>query len=310
MVIENFKPGVASRLGIDYTTLSARHPELVYASISGFGQTGPFAGRPAFDLVVQAMSGLMDITGEPDGPPIKVGEAFGDLVAGLYASWGILAALFHREQSGQGTYVDVAMFDTLFSMLPTPVAQWMFTGATLSRVGNRHPLSAPFGAYRAQDGYVIIAVLNERQFSALAEVIGRPELTEDPRFGSDEQRNQHEPLVREILEAWLAEKTVTQAVTALETAQIPTSAIESMQDAIESDQVSHRGLVVRQQHPALGETWGMEQPVHFDGWARQQQTAAPALGADGSAVLSSVLELSEGQIRDLIDAGVVHGTTD
>jgi CoA:oxalate CoA-transferase len=189
VVVENFRPGVAERLGIGAARLQALNPKLVVVSVSGFGQTGPLAHRPAYDIIVQAMSGLMEATGEPDGAPTLVGEAVSDVVAGLFASWATLAALLQAQRTGQGQHVDVAMFDTTLSFLATSMARYLFTGKPARRVGNRHPLSAPFGVYRAQDGHFALAVLNKKLFDALAGAMARPELASDPRFATDESRS-------------------------------------------------------------------------------------------------------------------------
>lgn len=276
--VENFKPGVAERLGIDYESVQAINPDIVYASISGFGQTGENSQLPAYDLVVQAMSGLMSITGDEQGEPTKVGESIADLVAGLYASWAILAALFDRQKTGQGVHLDIAMLDCLFSLMPTPVAQWMFTGEAPGRVGNRHPLSTPFGSFHAQDGSVIIAILNDRQFAALCQVMGRPELVQDPRFSSDENRTRYEPVVRDLIESWLAEHTVESAVERLADAKIPASPVLDMGQAIELARSSERGLLQTQHHDRLGDIPMMVQPVRSCAWAEVAATSAPALG--------------------------------
>lgn len=276
--VENFKPGVAERLGIDYKSIRAKNPGIVYASISGFGQTGENRQLPAYDLVVQAMSGLMSVTGEEQGEPTKVGESIADLVAGLYTSWAILAALFERQQTGQGCHLDIAMLDCLFSLLPTSVAQWMFTGEAPGRVGNRHPLSTPFGSFNARDGSVIIAILNDRQFTALSQVMGRPELALDPRFSSDENRTRHEPMVRHIIESWLAGHTVESAVERLAEAKIPASPVLDMGQAIEMALSSQRGLLQVQPHERLGEIPIMVQPVRSSAWAEVVPRSAPVLG--------------------------------
>jgi len=172
VVVENFRPGVAARLGLGYEDLARDNPALIYATISGFGQKGAKADLPAFDLVAQAMSGLMAMTGNADGPPTKVGDSFGDLAAGLFASWSILAALVERGRTGKGRRLDVAMVDSLVALLPTAMAQFMFGKTAPMRSGNRHPLSTPFGAFPARDGHLVICVLNNGQFARLAECIG------------------------------------------------------------------------------------------------------------------------------------------
>ncbi|MBL1379244.1 CaiB/BaiF CoA transferase family protein [Zobellella iuensis] len=278
VLVENFKPGVAERLGVGFAAIKAINPDIIYASISGFGQRGESSGLPAYDLVVQAMSGIMAITGEPDGEPTKVGESIADLAAGLYASWAILAALFDRQRSGEGVHLDIAMLDCLFSLMPTPVAQWMFGGEAPGRVGNRHPLSTPFGSFNAADGRVIIAVLNNRQFAALCAVMGRPGLAQDARFGSDEARTRHEPALRDLIESWLSGHSVASAIASLAAAGIPASPVLDMGEVLARAQQGERRLLRTQRHARLGEIPMMTQPVRASAWASPAPATAPALG--------------------------------
>ncbi len=305
VVVENFKPGVADRLGIGFETLSKANPGLVYASISGFGQSGTLSDRPAFDLIAQAMSGLMDVTGEEDGSPLKVGESFGDLCAGLFASWAILAALLGKAKTGRGTHVDVAMFDSLFSLLPTAIAQSKFAGIHPSRIGNRHPLTTPFGVFDVRDGQIVIAVITNAQFRNLTEALNCPEVYENPIFATDELRTRHEPQMRRIIEDQLSHMDAEEAIDLLTRHKVPASPIWSMEQAIKSTQVAERSLLPEQIHPLLGSITGMEQPVHFHNMARGDQAPAPALGQHGSEILSSVLGLSPDEIEQLSKNGAI-----
>jgi CoA:oxalate CoA-transferase len=227
----------------------------------------------------------MALTGDPAGPPTKVGESVGDLAAGLFCSWAILAALYERERTGAGRQIDVGMVDSLVALMPTAVAQWMFGASPPTRSGNRHPLSTPFGAFRARDGHVVICVLNAQQFRSLAGCIGRPELATDARFASDELRTRHERDLTPLIETWLGMQTVAAAVAALSSAGVPASAIAEPQAVFEGGHVAERELLSRTLHPVLGAIPAMEQPVHFGGLARGRQRAAPALGGDSGAVL-------------------------
>jgi CoA:oxalate CoA-transferase len=299
VVVENFRPGVAQRLGIGYPALSADNARLVYASISGFGQDGPDRDRPAFDLVAQALSGLMAMTGDPAGPPTKVGESIGDLAAGLYCSWAILAALYDRERTGRGRYLDVGLVDSLVSLLPTALAQWMF-GIPPSRTGNRHPLSTPFAAYRARDGYLVICVLNAAQFAGLAHCLGAPELAQDPKYSNDELRTQHEPALTRMIESWLAQQSVASAVAALSAAGVPAAPVTDPERVFAGQYVRERGITSEVRHPRLGTIAAMEQPVHFSGLTRGRQRPAPDLGADGEQVIARWLEVSGAEARALV----------
>ena len=286
VVVENFRPGVARRLGIGYETLSVSNPGLIYASISGFGQHGPSSTLPAFDLIAQAMSGLMAMTGEQNGPPMKVGESVGDLAAGLFCSWAILAALFDRTRSGRGRCLDVGMVDSLIALLPTAVAQSMFGTGRPGRTGNRHPLSTPFGAFPTADGHVVICVLNTPQFANLAACMGQPALADDPRFATDELRTRHEPVLAGLLRAWLAGLPTEAALEILQAAGVPASRILEAGQVFAGDYVRQRGLLTEVVHPRLGRIAAMEQPVHFSDLPRGRQHVAPGLDQDREAVLA------------------------
>ena len=300
VVVENFRPGVAARLGIDYAALSALNPRLVYASISGFGQTGESRDRAAFDLVAQALSGFMAMTGDPAGPPTRVGESIGDLAAGLFCSWAILAALYERQRTGRGRRLDVAMVDSLVALLPTAFAQWMFGASAPTRTGNRHPLSTPFGTYRTRDAHIVICVLNGVQFQNLASCIGQPELAKDPRFASDELRTRNERSLTLLIEGWLAVHTAASAVRELNDAGVPASTIEEPKSVFEGDYVMDRELLTQVRHPVLGAIPMMEQPVHFADHARGRQRPAPSLGADGALVLRRWLDMSAQEAAALL----------
>ena len=280
VVVENFRPGVAARLGLGAEALRAANPRLIYCSISGFGQNGPFRDLPAYDLVVQAMSGLMAATGEEGRAPLKTGESIADLLAGLFASWSIMAALVGRNASGQGAALDVAMYDALFSMLTTSHALHLYAGQLPQRVGNRHPLSTPFGCFATSDGQVVIAVLNARQFATLATLIGQPGAADDPRFVTDETRTENEPALRALIEGWSTRLTTQQAVAALSGVGLPAAPIWDIAQAADSEHAQARGLVsMLNGRPVVG------QPVRFDGAKPVADRAAPRLGADLEAVL-------------------------
>ncbi|SEN24013.1 CoA:oxalate CoA-transferase [Paracoccus alcaliphilus] len=280
VVVENFRPGVAARLGLGAETLRAANPRLIYCSISGFGQDGPFRDLPAYDLVVQAMSGLMAATGEEGHAPLKTGESIADLLAGLFASWSIMAALVGRNASGQGAALDVAMYDALFSMLTTSHALHLYAGQLPQRVGNRHPLSTPFGCFATSDGQVVIAVLNARQFATLATLIGQPGAADDLRFVTDETRTENEPALRALIEGWSARLTTQQAVAALSGVGLPAAPIWDIAQAADSEHAQARGLVsMLNGRPVVG------QPVRFDGAKPVADRAAPRLGGDLEAVL-------------------------
>ncbi|HEY9212431.1 MAG TPA: CoA transferase, partial [Ancylobacter sp.] len=291
IVVENFKPGVAGRLGIDYATLSAINPKLVYASISGFGQEGPLSHRPAYDIIAQAMSGIMSVNGPMGSAPNRVGESIGDLVAGLQATWGILAALHGRERDGCGQHLDVAMVDSVFAIMITALSQYLFTGEVPQRIGNAHPISAPLDSFQAADGHLIIAVANDALFARLARAVGMAELAADPRFATDIERKRNEAALKTILEGWTLRRSVAEAVETLEAAQVPASPILSIDEVVKGEHARARGLVRMVMHPTAGEVPVVPQPVHFLGSGPMAARPAPLLGQHSMEILRELAEL-------------------
>src|SRR5216683_3408270 len=208
VLIENFRPGVMDRLGLGWEAVHARHPGLVYASVSGFGQTGPYAGRPAYDMVAQAMGGIMSITGHPGGEPTRVGTSVGDITAGLFTAVGILAALHDRAGSGGGRRVDVAMLDCQVAILENALARYAATGVAPGPLGSRHPSITPFGVFRAADGHLVLAAGNDALFARLCSVLAVPDVAADPRFASNELRTVHHAELRAALESALGHSPV------------------------------------------------------------------------------------------------------
>jgi CoA:oxalate CoA-transferase len=283
VVVENFRPGVADKLGIGYEQLSAVKPDLIYLSISGFGNVSPFRERAAYDIIIQAESGMMSITGDPDGAPTLVGDSIADVTSGLYGAWAISTALWQRERTGSGCRIDLAMFDTLLSLMPTAACSYLATGEIPVRVGNRHALSAPFGAYRSADSHVVIAILNEKLFREFAKVIGKPELANDRRFESDAARCENEPALRELIEQWTFSHATGEIIQILSRSGIPAAVINSVAAAIDNEHTNMRSLF---RSGAL--TRLPEQPAHFSGMQRGQSVRAPHLGEHTQEILSSI----------------------
>lgn len=305
VVVENFRPGITEKLGIDYASLKQDHEDLIYCSISGFGQKGPLANFPSYDVIAQALSGLMSITGEQEREPMLVGNSVGDTVTGIYAAWGIVNGLFRRATSGQGAYIDIAMFDSLFSLLPTALAQWQVTGQKPQRTGNKHPLSAPFGAYNAADGHIIIAIANNPLFARFAETIGQPELVNDPRFASDHLRHVNGDALKEVIENWSTKRSAKEAAECLGAAGIPASVIWSVEEAAMSEHAAHRGLLTELSHDVVGSVRIPEQPAHIDGLPRGNMRTAPKLGEHGAQILRDILNTDEADITQLLKDNVI-----
>lgn len=284
VLVENFRPGVMERLGLGAEALCARNPRLIYASISGFGQSGPMAARPAYDIIVQAMSGLMELTGSPEGAPTMVGEAIADVAAGLFAGWGIMAALHERQRTGRGRVIDVALADALASMMPTAAARVLVADQTPVRTGNKHALSAPFGVYAAKAGHFAVAVLNDKLFAGFCAAIGRADLATDPRLVSDSARRANEPVLAEAIESWAAGQTAEEAAAVLTNAGIPAAPLATVREVWTSDHAMARGLVSPVAHPLLGVLNLPEQPVQFIGSPRGQRRPAPGLDEHGADI--------------------------
>ena len=305
VLVENFRPGVAKRLGIDFPMVQNVNPRLIYASISGFGQEGPLSGRPAFDLVVQAMSGLMDMTGQRNGPPTAVGESVADVCSGMFAAWGITTALFRRERSGRGCHVDVAMLDSVFSMLLTVLSIALYSKRQPTRMGNRHPVTYPVDSFRAKDGHVVIVVASDPAFASLAEIIGQPMLLEDLRFLTNADRNRHEADLRKIIETWTSLRGVNEIVEVMNSAGVPSAPVLSVADVLESGHIAFRGMVSTVEHSRLGDIPVVHQPVRFSNAEYRAVGAPPSLGEHTQEVLSSLLGLESEEIERLRDERII-----
>lgn len=288
VVVENFRPGVMKKLGLDYESLKEINPGLIYASISGFGQYGPYSQRPAYDLVAQAMGGMTSITGHPENPPTRTGSSLGDMSAALYAAYGIMVALFHKEKTGEGQMIDIAMLDTIFAMLETNVMRYTVDKTIPERIGSRHPISTPFDIYKAKDGHLVIAVANNSLFSRLCSVLGKPELTEDPRFLTDRLRTEHEEDIKEIIEEWLAKLSVEEAESALTEAGVPSSKINSIRDIAEDEHTKVRKMLVEVDHPAAGRMKLVGNPVKLSRTPPVIEKPAPALGEHTDEIIGKV----------------------
>jgi CoA:oxalate CoA-transferase len=289
VLCENFRPGVMERLGYGWEALHERHPRLVFASTSGFGQTGPYAGRPAYDIVVQAMGGLMSLTGHPGGPPTRVGSSLGDISAGLFTAVGIQAALLERERSGRGRRVDVSMLDAQVATLENAIARYGATGEVPGPMGSRHPSIAPFEALATADGHIVVAAGNDALFEVLCETLSRGELARDPRFVSNELRRRNAPELSVLLEAALAERSTGDWIERLLAASVPCGPLNDVAAVIADPQVAVRNMVVTAPQGAGGRLVMAGNPVKISGFADPEtRDAAPALDADRAAIIAEL----------------------
>ncbi len=243
VLIENYRPGVMARLGYGWEVLHPRLPRLIYAAVSGFGQTGPDAGKPAYDMVVQARGGVMSITGESGGPPVRVGASIGDIVAGMYLTQGILAALYDREKTGVGAFIDVAMLDAQLAIQEHSVAITTATGTPPAATGARHPTITPFATFRAADGFVVIAAGNDAMFARLCDVL-RLGLASDPRFASNAARCENHALLKRLIEAVTLGETVSHWIEVLDAAGLPTARVQDMAQVLRDPQILARNMVL------------------------------------------------------------------
>ncbi|MGO2035166.1 MAG: CaiB/BaiF CoA transferase family protein [Brevibacterium sp.] len=274
VVVENFRPGVAAKLGLSYADVKEIRPDIVYASISGFGQTGTQAERPAYDTVIQALSGLMSSTGFPGGTPTRVGESIADVSAGVFAAFGVSSALLHRELTGEGAHIDIPMLDVMLAMQPTNAAIHA-AGGTPARVGNRHPVSAPFDTYAAADGLIVIAVANDKLFAALADSLGRPELASDPRFVTDGLRSANDAELRAEIEDFTASRPVAELCVLFDGAGVPNSPVLDFAEAVEGSIAHDRELTVTDER--TGHSY-LRHPLLVDGVRPASALPAPLLG--------------------------------
>ena len=290
VVIENFKPGGLVKYGLDHETLLAAHPGLVYCSITGFGQTGPNRDKPGYDLMAQGYGGIMSITGEAGREPMKVGVGVADVVCGLYAAVGILSALRHRDATGEGQHIDLALVDATFAWLVNQGLNYLTSGVAPTRAGNAHPNIVPYQVFAASDGYVIVAVGNDGQFARFCDFLGRPDWAEDVRFASNTARIAHrEVLVPMIAEA-LSQMPKGRVVDGLEARKVPVGPVNTIDQALESDQAQARGMTIEMPAPqtAGGAVRLLGNPLKFSGTPVGYRNAPPSLGADTEAVLTAL----------------------
>lgn len=304
VVIDNFRPGVMARLGVDHETLKGYNPRIITASVTGFGEYGPARHKAAFDLVVQAYSGHVDITGPEDGPPARVGIPIADIASGIYSCISILSALVGRELHGQDQHADVAMLDTLVSLLSYDAVDFLNSGRKLTRRGTAHAHLVPWQAFPTSDGYVVVAARDEKFWRNLCDAVGRPELKDDPRTRDNASRVGNREFVVSTLEEIFLTRSRAEWRAILDEHDIPNAPVNDIEEVFEDGQVRARGMVRSYAHPTLGEVRYPPSPVKFNNWESPNRPA-PMLGEHTEAVLARRLGLEAAAIEELEDRGVV-----
>jgi crotonobetainyl-CoA:carnitine CoA-transferase CaiB-like acyl-CoA transferase len=309
IVVENFKVGGLKRLGLDYAALSSINPKLIYCSISGFGQTGPYREKPGYDLLVQAMGGLMSITGAADGEPMKVGVAVADIFTGLYATVAILAALNERQTSGQGQHIDLALLDVQIATLANQGMNFLASGKAPQRHGNAHPNIVPYQAFATSDGHIVVAVGNDAQFARFAAILGVPGLASDPRFQRNAERVRNRKELIGILTEKIRMRQKTELLRALDNDKIPAGPINQMQEVFADAHVIARGLVVEQTlFPGGAPTKMIGNPIRFSRTPIEYGRAPPRLGSHTCEIIEGDLAMPESDLGRLVEQGIVSSS--
>ncbi|TBU86482.1 CaiB/BaiF CoA transferase family protein [Phytopseudomonas dryadis] len=309
ILIENFKVGGLAAYGLDYASLSALNPRLIYCSITGFGQSGPYAGRAGYDYMIQGLGGLMSLTGRADDEagagPVKVGVALTDILTGLYSTAAILAALASRNETGAGQHIDMALLDVQVACLANQAMNYLTTGSAPRRLGNAHPNIVPYQDFPSADGDIILTIGNDGQFRRFCDVAGRPEWADDPRFASNRQRVAHRaeliPLIRQVT----VFRSTAQWVEQLEAAGVPCGPINDLEQVFADAQVQARGLRIDLPHPLAGSVPQVASPIRLSATPVQYRNAPPLLGEHTDGILAGVLGLSGERIAALRGAGVI-----
>ena len=305
VLVENFRPGTMEKLGLDYDTLKVEHPSLIYAACSGFGQTGPYAQQGAYDMIIQGMGGIISITGEPDGPPVRVGTSISDITAALFTTIGVLSALHHRTRTGRGQLVDVAMLDSLVAVLENAVVRYFATGEAPKPLGARHPAITPFEAFASADGHVIIALGNDTLWAKFCEHVDRQELISDERFRTNADRTENHSELFPILSEVMSQRKTDDWIDALGAIGVPCGPINAMDKVVSHPQVQAREMITRIAHGITGEVEVPGVPIKLSETPGNVDAPAPSLGEHTTEVLTDLLKMSPDEVEQLRRDGVV-----
>jgi CoA:oxalate CoA-transferase len=289
VLVENYRGGTMEKLGYGYEGLKEKYPRLIYAAVSGFGHTGPYAKRPAYDMIAQAMGGVMSLTGHPGGPPTRVGTSTGDLTAALFATIGVSAALYDREKTGRGQKVDVSMLDSQVAVLENAISRHVATGEIPGKLGNRHPSIAPFAAFSTEDGHIALACGNDDLFARAARVIGREDLVADPRFATNPERVRHVDDLTAEIESALSARPSQAWLALLQEAGVPSGPLNDVSQVMADPQVAARNMIVTARDPDIGDIRMQGNPIKLSAHADPAtRSPAPDLDADRAAILKEL----------------------
>ncbi|MEP6827272.1 MAG: CaiB/BaiF CoA-transferase family protein [Aestuariivirga sp.] len=305
ILVENFKVGGLAKYGLDYESLSKLNPRLIYCSITGFGQTGPYAVRAGYDFMIQGMAGVMSITGEPDGEPMKMGVAFSDVFAGLHAMIGIQAALYAREKTGMGQHIDISLLDSQVSVLANQALNYLVSGKIPQRLGNEHPNIVPYQTFATKDGHIIMAVGNDRQYAELCRIIGAAHLGSDERFKTNRGRVEHRAELVPALRPFMKARTTSEWTKAFEADAVPCGPINTIDQVFENPQVKARGMLQHLNTPDGRKVPTVASPVVLSKSPVQATSPSPRLGQDTAAVMRDVLGLDAGETEALKLKGIL-----
>ena len=305
ILVENFRPGTMEKLGLDYGTLKSEYPSLIYAACSGFGQTGPYAQQGAYDMIIQGMGGIISITGEPDGPPVRVGTSISDITAALFTTIGILSALHHRNRTGRGQFVDVAMLDSLVAVLENAVVRYFATGEAPKPLGARHPAITPFEAFASADGHVIIALGNDTLWAKFCEHVGRQALISDKRFRTNADRTENHDQLFPILSEIMSQRTTDDWIDALGNIGVPCGPINAMDKVVAHPQVEAREMITRVAHQITGEVEVPGVPIKLSETPGSVDAPAPSLGEHTTEVLTDLLKMQPDEVEKLRQDGII-----
>ncbi|WP_151637959.1 CaiB/BaiF CoA transferase family protein [Noviherbaspirillum aerium] len=309
VVLENYKVGQLKKYGLDYESLRREKPDLVYCSVTGFGQDGPYAQRAGYDFIIQGMGGFMSITGErddlPGGGPQKAGVAISDLMTGMYATIAVMAALTHRDRTGEGQYIDMALLDVQVAMLANMNTNYLASGQAPKRWGNAHPNIVPYQTFPTSDGYIIVAVGNDGQYRRFVEAGGRPDLHQDERFATNPMRVRHRDTLVPLLADMVRTKTKQEWIDALEAAGVPCGPINDLDEVFDNPQVQARGLRVDMPHPSGGTVKLVGSPMRMSATPPRYDAPPPTLGQHTDQVLRDILGYGEPQIQELRAKGLI-----